>query len=199
MSWPLALAYGTIPALVVVWSLVELWARSYDLPNVRRVAIAAEIIIFLLSGWAVGELAWAVGSRSSAHVLSWAAILPPVAALLLTMHDLDWRHVYASATVGVLLPLFGRSAPSGNAMLVPVGLALVMIGMLVHREFASVRLRRYTTALVTACSCCGHKQKAVREFFQLGDAGERVVREYLGKNDETRVAAEVARCRPTRG
>ncbi len=178
MAWSLACACVTIPARVVVWSFVELWAKSYDLPAARRMAISVEVAVFLFSGW--------------------AALVVTAAVLLLAMHEVDWRHAYASVALGLLLSLFERDLEAPAAV-VPVGLALVSVGMAVRREFASVRLRRYTAMLSLRCSCCGYKQKAVRELFQLGDAGERVVQQYLQTHDETRVASEVERCRPTRG
>ena len=40
------LGYATIPAIVVAWGFVELWAKSYDLPSSQRLAKAVEMVTF---------------------------------------------------------------------------------------------------------------------------------------------------------
>jgi hypothetical protein len=198
MVLPFALAYASILALAVAWGFIELWAKSYDMPGAQQVAKAAEVAIFLVAAYAVADLALVTSAvRFPAQLLGWVACSPPVVALLWTVHELDWRHVYASAAVGTLLPLLARPDIARTQSLAPGGLALLVVVMAVRAEQVPVRLRRYTTMLRWSCSCCGYKQKAVRVLCSLGDAGERIVREYLHAHPESRVESELARCRPT--
>ena len=201
MALSLALAYASILALAVAWGFAELWAKSYDMPDAQRLAKAVEAVIFVVAAYAVAELGVAVGSGplSATRLLAWVGLLPPAFALLWCVHDLDWRHVYTSAAVGSLFPMVGRAEITPMQAVVPAAMALLVAAMGARSELASVRFRRYSCMLRSSCSCCGYKQKAVRELCSLGHAGEQMVREYLHDHRESRVESELLRCRPTSG
>jgi hypothetical protein len=194
-------AYASIPVLIATWALVELWAKSYDLPGAQCVAKASEVVIFSAATYAVTALAAAVAATppKPATVLAWIGFLPPAFVLLWAVHDVDWRHVYVSASVGGALAIASRVNAISTKAIVPTGVVFLIVGMAMYRERESVRLRRYAGLLRSRCSCCGYKQKAVRELCALGDTGERTVTEYLRDTRESRAASEFERCRPTSG
>lgn len=194
------LAYASILALAFAWGFLELWAKSYDVPDAQLAAKIVEAVIFGAAAYAVAELAVSVGSAplSATSLLTGLALLPPSFALVWCVHDLDWRHVYASAALGSLLPMVNHVATIQRAV-VAVGMALLLAAMAARSERASVRFGRYSSMLRCCCSCCGYKQKAVRELCSLGQAGEQMVRDYLRDNHESRVESELLQCRPIGG
>jgi len=201
MILSLALAYVSILALGATWAFLELWTKSYDLPDVQRVAKAAEAVIFVAAAYAVAHLAVAAGSAplSVPRLLVWVAVVPPLFALLWCVHDVDWRPVYIAAAAGSLLPIVRGAVIDPMQAVVPAGMALLVAGMGARQGLAAVRFRRYASVLRSCCSCCGYKQKAVWELCSLGHAGEQAVRDYLRDNHESRVEAEFLRCRLTGG
>jgi hypothetical protein len=201
MILSLALAYASILAMAVAWGFVELWAKSYDIPDAQRVATAVETAIFVAAAYAVGTLGIALASTplTATRLLLWIAFLPPLLALFWCVHDLDWRHVYCAAAIGCALSIIGRVELGSLQAIIPMAMASGITGMAMYREQSAVRLRRYTAMLQSCCSCCGYKQKAVRELCSLGNAGQSRVRDYLRANRESRVEDEWLRCRPTSG
>jgi hypothetical protein len=191
-----AFAYGAILALAVDWSFVELWTKSYDLPVEQRRAKASAIGIFVAAAYAVANFAIAAGSQplNGRAALTWMAFLPPWFALAWCVHEVDWRYVYVSAIVGSVLPVLCRVPLPPLQAGVPVATALLVAAMAARAERESVRTRRYTRRLRLWCSCCGDRQKAVRELCALGREGEKIVREYLRHNSESRVESELSRC-----
>jgi hypothetical protein len=195
--------YTFAPAFFCLSWFIDLWAKSY-VPLAQRLAKG------VLAGCAAATFGGAalLAGRALMSVNSVAAIaatslvlVPPFGALLWSVHDVDWRSVYAGAIVGALGALRAMpGTPSTSLIVVALSVVIPIMGLALLRERRSVRLRRYARMLEKACSCCGYKQRAVHELCTLGPQGEDAIREYLAQPDarhETHVREEWRTCRPT--
>ena len=198
--------YVAAPALVCFSWFIDLWAKSYDLPWAQRAAKSALTISVAAALGSCALLAGHALEQTGALVTFWAAVAalaPPLATLLWSVYDVNWRSVYAGAVVGLLGSLRAYPAPPTSVQLrVAVIMATCVVGLTVVSELRSVKFRRYLRMLQRACSCCGYKQRAVHELCALGASGEDAIRLFLSQTEsqyETRVRDEWRRCRPRIG
>lgn len=199
----LAGLYAVIPAAVFALWFLDLWAKSYDLPVERLLAMAGLLVVVAVvsagCSWLAVRVPTLEVSRLTRCVL-WAALVPPGAAWIWTLGDLNWRATYLAAAAGIVAIALSRQPlrPSATAYLVVM--ALLVASVAVVNEHPRYRLARYAHALRHACACCGYKQRAVHELCALGPPGESHIRSYLREAEPwgLEVRDEWERCRATR-
>jgi hypothetical protein len=206
MLLALAGVYVAAPALVCFSWFIDLWAKSYDLPWEQRVAKSVLTISVAAAFGGCALLAGHVLEQAGTLVTFWtavAALAPPLATLLWSVYDVNWRSVYAGAVVGLLGSLRAYPIPPTRVQLrVAVIVAACVVGLAAVSELRSVKFRRYLRILQRACSCCGYKQRAVHELCALGASGDDAIRLFMSQAEsqyETHVRDEWRRCRPRMG
>jgi hypothetical protein len=198
MLIPLLGMYVTVLAFVVFSWLVDLWAKSYDLPAQQRIAKSALTACSALALGGSAAMSAVAFDRAAAglHWIVLVAAAPAVAILLWVLYELDWRPVYVGAFLGLVGARVLLGAPLSAVGLMVIG--VVALGLV--SESGPLRFNRYVRTLEDGCSCCGYKQRAVHELVALGPIGETEVRRFLAQASaayETRVRDELGRCRPT--
>lgn len=194
----LILLYGLVPAAFLAFWVLDLFAKSYDLPVLQPLAKAAQGIGSALVSAAFAYLAVHIGAEETPRLARWVmfgAMVPALAAWAWTLDDLDWRWTYLAAIGGFAI-VAATNPSSGRTMLGVGAMAGLIVFVAAANQLPDRRLARYAQALRHECGCCGYKQRAVHELYALGPSGESVIKEYLSGRGPWReaVAEEWDRC-----
>lgn len=199
-----ALYLGALAFGLIAWT-ADLWAKSFDFPRAQLVAKIVLTVTAATGATAFVALAsFLLASQIGPARMTALALfaLPPLAAILWSLHDIDLRLVYLGAILAPLVLLHARMPNS--AALLPVALvaSLAILSVALVSQVPGLRFRRYSAMLQRACSCCGYKQRALHELLAMGRAGEEAIVKYLQSPEgraESRVQAVWRECRPTTG
>jgi len=178
--------YIGVPAFVLLAWTVDLWAKSFDFPREQRLATTF-LVCAATAGMAgfVVLASFVMEQATGLVVVSLLAflLLPPLGLLLWTLYDIDLRVVYGGALVGLagVVGLHATTTPLVLSVAIVTGLAV--LGIALAGEIPSRRFRRYVDMLQRACSCCGHKQRALHELADMGPAGEGAIMQYLNSSE----------------
>jgi hypothetical protein len=204
LTWlSLAGLYAVVPAAFFALWFLDLWAKSYDLPVERLLAMAGLVVVVAVVSAGCSWLAARVTTlevSGMARFALWLVIVPPVAAWVWALADLNWRATHLAAVAGIVATMLASRPLPRRATECLAVLVLLVAGVAVVNEHPRYRLGRYARALRHSCGCCGYKQRAVHELCALGPAGEAHVRSYLREAQPwaSAVRDEWARCRSTR-